>query len=128
MRILQRAAVVLLIIALGTWLFYIGREHQIFLDNKSITRGDQNFKAFEQVNVSVNNGSKIELLARDRDMTKAVGPAFALRVEILDSLGGDVAKVIELQVRPEFNRDMLINIPLLAAGRSDFILPAPSAN
>ena len=128
MRILQRAAVVLLIIALGTWLFYIGREHQIFIDNKSITRGDQNFKAFEQVNVSVNNGSKIELLARDRDMTKAVGPAFELRVEILDSLGGDAAKVIELQVRPEFNRDMLINIPLLAAGRSDFILPAPGAN
>ena len=128
MRILQRAAVVLLIIALGTWLFYIGREHQIFLDNKSITRDDKNFKAFEQVNVSVNNGSKIELLARDRDMAKAVGPAFMLRVEILDSLGGDVAKEIEVQVRPEFNRDMLINIPLLAAGRSDFILPAPGAN
>ncbi|MBQ8691855.1 MAG: hypothetical protein IJ520_01765 [Synergistaceae bacterium] len=91
MRILQRAAVVLLIIALGTWLFYIGREHQIFLDNKSITRDDKNFKAFEQVNVSVNDGAKIELLARDRDMAKAVGPAFMLRVEILDSLGGDVA-------------------------------------
>ena len=128
MRILQRAAVVLLIIALGTWLFYIGREHQIFLDNKSITRDDKNFKAFEQVNVSVNDGAKIELLARDRDMAKAVGPAFMLRVEILDSLGGDVAKVIEVQVRPEFNRDMLFNITLLSAGRSDFILPAPGAN
>ena len=125
MRILQRTAVVLLIIALGTWLFYIGREHQIFLDNKSITRGEQSFKAFEQVNVSVNNGNKIELLARDRDMATAVGPSFVLRVEILDSLGGDVAKVIEVEVRPEFNRDMLINILLLAAGRSDFILPAP---
>lgn len=128
MRIIQRIAVILLIIALGTWLFYIGREHQIFIDNKSITRGEQNFKALEQVNVSIDGGAKIELLARDRDVIKTVGPAFKLRVEILDSLGGDVARVIELDVRPEFGRDMLINIPLLAAGRSDYILPAPNAN
>lgn len=128
MRFFQRTAVILLIIALGTWLFYIGREHQIFFDNRTITRGEQNFRALEQVNVSVDGGAKIELLARDRDVIKTVGPSFMLRVEILDSLGGDVERVIELQIRPEFKRDMLINIPLLAAGRSDFILPAPNWN
>ena len=34
MRVLQRTIVLAVLLALGVALFYVGREHQIFLDNK----------------------------------------------------------------------------------------------
>ena len=126
MRFFQRAVLVALLIALGTWLFYIGREHQVFLDNKSIERDGRNFRALEQVNVSVNGGKAVELLARDRDVAKAVGPVFSLKVEVLDFLGGDVEKTIELELHPGFGGDMMLSLPLMAAGREDFVLPPPT--
>ena len=126
MRIFQRLLLLALLIALGTWLFYIGREHQVFLDNKSIEREGKNFRALEQVNVSVNGGTPIELLARDRDVAVTVGPKFSLKVEILDSMGGDVERVVELTLEPGFGKDMMLSLPLLAALRTDFILPPPT--
>ena len=80
MRVLQRTIVLAALLALGVALFYVGREHQIFLDNKTIEADGKTFKAMEQVNVSVNGGDPVELLARDRDVVKTVGPSFSLRV------------------------------------------------
>ncbi|MCR4817744.1 MAG: hypothetical protein K5841_02160 [Fretibacterium sp.] len=125
MRFFQRMVLLALLIALGTWLFYIGREHKIFLDNKSIERDGKNYRALEQVNVSVNGGEPIELLARDRDVAITVGPKFYLKVEVLDSMGGDVERVIEMPLEPGFDKDMMLSLPLLNAARGDFILPPP---
>ena len=49
MRWLQRIILLAALCGLGVWLFYIGREHQIFLDNKTLGE----YKALEQVNVSI---------------------------------------------------------------------------
>ena len=125
MRVLQRTIVLAALLALGVALFYVGREHQIFLDNKTIEADGKTFRAMEQVNVSVNGGNPVELLARDRDVVKAVGPSFSLRVEVLDSMGGDVERTIELKMTPGFGKDMMLSLPLLAAGREDFLLPPP---
>ena len=125
MRVLQRTIVLAALLALGVALFYVGREHQIFLDNKTIEADGKTFKAMEQVNVSVNGGDPVELLARDRDVVKTVGPSFSLRVEVLDSMGGDVERTIELRLTPGFGKDMMLSLPLLAAGREDFLLPPP---
>ncbi|MCR5346709.1 MAG: hypothetical protein K6E38_02950 [Fretibacterium sp.] len=127
MRFFQRTVLLALLIALGTWLFYIGREHRVFLDNKSIERDGKNFRALEQVNVSVNGGDPIELLARDRDVAVTVGPKFSIKVEVLDSMGGDVARTVEMTMEPGFGKDMMISLPLLNAARGDFILPPPGA-
>ena len=125
MRVLQRTIVLAALLALGVALFYVGREHQIFLDNKTIEADGKTFRAMEQVNVSVNGGDPVELLARDRDVVKTVGPSFSLRVEVLDSMGGDVERTIELRMTPGFGKDMMLSLPLLAAGREDFLLPPP---
>ena len=127
MRFFQRTVLLALLIALGTWLFYIGREHRVFLDNKSIERDGKNFRALEQVNVSINGGEPIELLARDRDVAVTVGPKFSLKVEFLDSMGGDVERVVEMTLEPGFDKDLMLSMPLLNAARGDFILPPPAA-
>ncbi|MBR0069034.1 MAG: hypothetical protein IJP97_00910, partial [Synergistaceae bacterium] len=80
MRWFQRLVLLAGLIALGFWLFFIGREHNIYLDNR--TMGEH--KALEQVNVSVNNGKVSELLPRDRDVRKIVGIEFTVKAEVFD--------------------------------------------
>lgn len=119
-RWFQRLVVLAALIALGIWLFYIGREHQIFLDNK--TSGD--FKAFEQVNISVNGGEEIELMQRERNVAKVVGPKFEIEAKIFNE-DGEISNVVKRTVKICFSKDIMINMPIFAVSNDGFILPAP---
>lgn len=126
MRWTQRLIVLAALIALGIWLFYIGREHQVFLDNKTLGE----FKALEQVNVSINNGEVSELMTRERDVKKVVGPKFVIKAEVFDE-DGEIIKTVSKEIgidnlcKFQFSRDIMINLPALAAGAENFIVPAP---
>ncbi len=120
MRWYQRLIVIAGLVALGFWLFYIGREHQIFLDNKAVN----DIKPLEQVNVSINGGEVAELMPRDRDMRKVVGPEFELKAEILDADGGTV-NTITRKIIIGCSKDIMISLPILAGGSEDFVMPSP---
>lgn len=126
MRHVFRLMILAFFVALGTWLFYIGREHQVFLDNKSIEIEGRNFKALKLVKVSVNGGDFIEFMPRDRDLVKVVGPVFGIKVEVMDEFGESLEKTIEKELKPGFSKDMMLSLPLLAAEREDYILPPPT--
>jgi hypothetical protein len=127
MRALQRIAVLCLILMLSAWLFYIGREHQVFLDNRTIETDGQSFRALPFVKVSVAGKPSIELMPRDRDVSAAVGPRFTVKVEVMDEFGEEVEKVVEKEITPGFSGDMMLSLPLLAAERDDFVLPPPTS-
>ncbi|MBQ6972045.1 MAG: hypothetical protein IJP86_06780 [Synergistaceae bacterium] len=120
MRWYQRLIVVCGLAALGFWLFYIGREHQIFLDNKAVN----DYKPLEQVNVSINGGEAAELMPRDRDMRKTVGPEFEIKAEIFDDKGG-IVNTITRRVVVGCSKDIMISLPILAGGSEDFVMPSP---
>ena len=120
MRWFQRLVLLAGLIALGFWLFFIGREHNIYLDNK--TMGEH--KALEQVNVSINDGKVSELLPRDRDMRKVVGIKFEVKAEVFDDKG-EIINTITKTIYPKCSKDIMINIPAMAAGDEGFIVPAP---
>ena len=126
MRALQRIAALCLIVAFSVFLFYIGREHQIFIDNKTIEVEGASFRALKLIMVSVNGASPIELMARDRDLVKVVGPSFRFKLEVMDEYGEDVEKVIEKEFRLDFAKDVMLSMPLMAAERDDYILPPPT--
>ncbi len=126
MRLFQRSVLLCLLIALGTWLFFIGREHQVFLDNKTIEVEGKSFKALKLVRITVEGQPSIKLMPRDRDLIKIVGPSFKLRVEVMDEFGEEVEKTYDLTLNPGFAKDMMLCMPLLAAGRVDYILPPPT--
>ena len=120
MRWLQRIILLAALCGLGVYLFYIVREHQIFLDNKTLGE----YKALEQVNVNINGGETAELMERERDVRKAVGPSFELKAEIFDE-NGNVVNTITKTITPAFSKDIMINLPALAGGAEAFIVPAP---
>jgi hypothetical protein len=127
MRALQRLAALCLILLLSAWLFYIGREHRVFLDNKTVEAGGETFRALAFVRVSVAGNPPVELMPRDRDVAAATGPRFTVRAEVMDEFGEEVEKVVEKEIAPGFSGDMMLSLPLLAAGRDDFVLPPPGA-
>ena len=131
MRALQRTAAICLIVALSTLLFYTGRAHQIFLDNKTIEAEGQSFRALKFVRITVEpnfakNASPIELMPRERDLVKVKGPSFRIKVEVMDEFGEEVERVIEKDMYLGFTKDIMLSMPLLAEGRDDYILPPPT--
>lgn len=120
MRWYQRLIVIAGLVALGFWLFYIGREHRVFLDNKTA----DDYKALEQINVSINGGEPAELMPRDRDMRKVVGPEFELKAEILDDKG-EITNTITRKIVIGCSKDIMISLPVLAGGSENFIVPSP---
>jgi len=126
MRVLQRIVALCFIVAFSAFLFYIGREHQIFIDNKTIELENNSFRAPKFIRVSVNDASPIELMARDRDLLKVVGPSFRLKLEVMDEYGEQVEKVIEKEFRLDFTKDVMLSVPLILAERDDYILPPPT--
>jgi hypothetical protein len=126
MRTFQRIAALCIIVVFSAFLFYIGREHQVFIDNKTIELEGRSFRALKLIMVSVNGASPIELMARDRDLVKVVGPSFRIKLEVMDEYGVEVEKVIEKELRLGFVKDVMLSMPLMAAGRDDYILPPPT--
>ena len=120
MRWLQRIVLFVGLCLLGVWLFYTGREHQIFLDNKTIGE----YSALEQVNVSINGDRPVELMSRERDVRKAVGPIFELKAEAFDE-EGNIANTITKTIELDFSKDVMISLPALVGGAEEFIVSAP---
>ncbi|GHS91676.1 hypothetical protein AGMMS49957_18510 [Synergistales bacterium] len=122
----ERVAALVVVLLVSVGLFYIGREHKVFLDNKTIEVDGQSFRALKFVRVTVANKEPVELMPRDRDLSTVIGPSFKLKVEVMDEFGEDVEKTIEKELKPGFDKDMMLSMPLLAADRDDYILPAPT--
>ena len=122
MRWTQRLILLAALIALGGWLFYIGREHQIFLDNRTLN----GYKALEQVNVSINNGEESELMTRERSVQKVVGPKFRLKAQVFDE-DGNIIQTLEREVKLcPLSKDVMINLPVFVSSSDEgFIVPAP---
>ena len=121
MRWTQRLILLAALIALGGWLFYIGREHQIFLDNKTLN----GYKALEQVNVSINGGEESELMTRERSVQKVVGPKFSLKAQVFDE-DGNIIRTLEREVKLcIMSKDVMINLPVFVSSDEGFIVPAP---
>jgi hypothetical protein len=126
MRTLLRIAALCIVTFLSVLLFYFGREHQIFIDNRTIEIEGRSYRAPQLVRVTINDGASIELMPRQRDLAKIIGPSFRFKVEVMDGAGEQVEKLIERELTPGFSKDIMLSIPLLAHDRDDFVLPPPT--
>jgi hypothetical protein len=119
-----RIGLILLLIAFGAFLFYIGKEHQVFLDDKEITLEGKTYPAIGNLRVSVNGGDPLEFVADDRDVSVSDGPSLSVKVEITDA-DGKVLKTVERSARLRFQRTVMVSLPALAGGAPDFLIPPP---
>ena len=120
-----RTGLVLLLVGLGVLLFFLGKEHQVFLDNKAVAAGGKEIPALESGRVTVEGGEPLEFVADDRDVTKIRGPRAHVKLELLDP-EGKVTRTVERSVSFSFENRAMISLPALAAGDEGYRLAPPS--
>lgn len=109
-RLIIRIAFVLLLILLGVWMFFIGKQHTLLLDNMTV--GD--YRALDLVYVSVDGGDELELTRRMRDQAIVTSQSHRVSITYTDSSWNEVT--IEKKIKFPLNENMmLLSIPTLIA-------------
>ena len=119
-----RTVLVLLLVGLGVVLFALGKEHQVFLDNKALAVGGAEIPALEAVRVTVDGGEPLEFAADDRDVVQTRGLRAQVKLEILDG-NGNVTKTVERSVSFSFEDRVMLSLPVLVQGGEGYRLPPP---
>ncbi len=109
-----RLAIIVLILAFSVFLFFIGRQHTVLVDNKTITVNGTEVKALQLVEVQINKLDALELAARDRDKFEVTGQTHEVKVVYTDSNWEE--HVITRKFKIPLMQDMvMILIPALVA-------------
>ena len=109
-RLIIRIAFVVLIILLGVWMFFIGKQHTLLLDNKTV--GD--YKALDYIYVTVDKQDELEITKRMRDQAVVTGQSHRLIVKYTDSSWNEVT--LEKKIKFPLNENMmLLSLPVLIA-------------
>lgn len=130
-RIIIRIIAVLALIALGAAMFFIGRGHSIYFDNKTLEYEGETYKAFYRVTVYNEKGEKLsKLAARERGSDEKMGSDYKMTLEIIENKG-DEPKTVVCDLKLPMGIDgVIVNLPGYLAGLpeeayiSEFI-PAP---
>jgi len=113
-RLLVKAGLLVMYVALTLFVFINGRSHTFLIDNKSLDDGA--IPAMRRVKVIIDNQKPIELYARDRELLMVRGQGHRIRIETQDP-----ATRLEAKFSVPFGNDMiLISVPKMAAGADDF--------
>lgn len=107
-RIIIRIVFVLLLILLGVWMFFIGKQHTLLLDNQTV----DDIRALDLVYVQVDNQPELELVRRMRDQALVTGQSHTVRITYTDSSWNEVT--IEKDIHIPLNESMmLLSVPVL---------------
>ena len=87
-RLLIRLIALAAVIALGAWMFVIGRGHTVYFDNKTLEANGQTYKAPYQIQVFVDDESVGKLKEGDRGMASTMGQTFKMVLHITPEKGG----------------------------------------
>jgi hypothetical protein len=120
-------ALAVALVALAYAMYNIGKEHNVLLDNHSVTIGGVEYAAIETLALSIDGVKKNDVKADSRVAHKMVGMKHKITVSVLRP-DKTPEKTAERSVR--FGADMrkwMISLPALAAGAPDIRIPSPAA-
>lgn len=103
------------VLLIGVLMFFVGKQHVILLDNKTLEDNGKTYQALSIVEVQVNKGEPIELGPRDRDKADVMGQKHTITVRYTDRSFQEyeIVEKITLNLQQQM---VLVNIPALAAG------------
>lgn len=115
-RNLIRAGAILILLLIAGAMFYIGRGHTVYLDNKSMEFEGQTYAAPYKVTVYVNGEQVAKLYDNERGKSICIGPKFTMELEITQTKGGsEETRTIALRL-PQKLDGIILNLPALLAG------------
>ena len=116
---LIRVAAILIIILFGVFLFFIGRQHTVLLDNNTVTRDGVELPALKLVEVKVGKkGPSLEMTPRIRDKTDVVGQKHKVKVIYTDDMWNEHVYELSFKI-PLMQNMVLISLPALLDNPDD---------
>jgi hypothetical protein len=114
-KLVIRLALVLAWILLGTLLFIFNRGHTLLVDNRNLQ--DQNIRAPDMINVSIDGSYPLEFFRGDRDRYNVGGTNHRIRIEFSDG-----ASPFEGTFKLPIKDDMyIISVPKMINGIEPFV-------
>jgi hypothetical protein len=110
-----RIAAIAVVLLVAVLMFWIGKQHTILLDNKTLEVDGRTYKAFSIVEVQVDKEDRLELAARDRDMAVVTNQSHRITVWYTDDNYEEVVKTWKFSV-PLGESMILLSIPALVGG------------
>lgn len=126
-RLVIRVVLLALIVAFGFLLFYIGKQHEVLLDNKEVEIAGKSYKAPEYMVVTINGDEEksMEFYPDDRDVVKLDGPTHSIKVAVVNEDTEEVIKTVERSFNFGRTSALMISLPALLEGAPDVYLPLP---
>lgn len=117
-RLVIRLVLVALLILLCFVLFYMGKEHEVFLDNKTVTIDGVKYEEIAYMNVIVDGDEddSVEFYAGDRDIVKLQGPKHSFVVQVLDEDTEEVLKTVEYSLNLGTVSSVMYSLPAIVSG------------
>lgn len=126
-RLVIRIALVVLLVLLCFGLYYIGKEHDVYVDNKTVTIDGREYREIEYLALVVNGDEKdsVEYFAGDRDVLKLQGPNHTLKIIVMDEDTEEVIKTVERKLSLGTIPAIMVSMPAIAEEAENIELPLP---
>lgn len=126
-RLVIRVALVVLLVLLCFGLYYIGKEHDVYVDNKTVTIDGREYQEIEYLALVVNGDEKdsVEYFAGDRDVLKLQGPNHTLKIIVMDEDTEEVIKTVERKLSLGTTPAIMVSMPAIAEEAENIELPLP---
>ncbi|MFA6844117.1 MAG: DUF6672 family protein [Sphaerochaetaceae bacterium] len=116
-KLLIRLVAIVVVILVGVMMYFIGREHTVLLDNKTVTLASgTEAKALKLVTVQVDRTEALELAARDRDKSVVTNQSHKITVSYTDANWNEVTITKKFKI-PVGEDMVIISIPTLVANQ-----------
>jgi hypothetical protein len=113
-RFLIRTIALVVVLLFAVLMFFIGKQHTILLDNKTVTVEGQELRALQLVTVQVDKLEELELASRDRDKAVVTNQKHQISITYTDSDWNDISFTRKFKI--PVGEDMsIISIPTLVA-------------
>jgi hypothetical protein len=113
-RFLIRTIALVVVLLFAVLMFFIGKQHTILLDNRTVTVEGQELRALQLVTVQVDKLEELELASRDRDKAVVTNQKHQISITYTDSDWNDISFTRKFKI--PVGEDMsIISIPTLVA-------------
>lgn len=131
-RLYVRIVAILIILLLGFAMSRIGKQHTVYIDNKTVTVQGEEFKAINEISIQVDKQDAFDSYKRERTQSLVVGQKHSITVSYTDDDWNEV--VLERDFKIPYSEEALVfSIPAFLSYPDDdtyYLTPfvAPTAN
>ncbi len=109
-----RLAAIIVVLLFSVFLFFIGKQHTVLLDNKTVTVDGTEIRAMQLVEVQVNDIPSLELAARDRDKVEVTSQSHQITITYTDDAWEEHVLTRKFKV-PVMQDMVMVLLPVLVA-------------